>query len=197
MYRLLVLRNVTVVPANSFFRLRQPRISAVFVHALPYGLENTSSPIFTRHPKGMLNPPIFRAMYRTQVCPKTIGSTNHLFSSQFWLEKKTLDFSYRIFDGEGFSNYAHQVVMTLLSMYLSLCTSLESPRVGVLPMNFIHRLDRTCRQYRWGVTTPISRTLFKGHVEYPSQTLKAEECCKPSAFEAFIVAALAIQEICG
>ncbi len=58
-------------------------------------------------------------------------------------------------------------------------------------MKFLHTLKRTCRQYRWGVLTPISRTLFRGNVEYPNQTLNAEEFRTPSAFEEFIVAALA------
>ena len=58
-------------------------------------------------------------------------------------------------------------------------------------MKFLHTPKRTCRQYLWGVTTPISRTLFRGHVEYPNQTLNAEEFRTPSAFEEFIGAALA------
>ena len=62
-------------------------------------------------------------------------------------------------------------------------------------MKFLHTLKRACRQYRWGVLTPISRTLFRGHIEYPNQTLKAEEFRKTSAFEEWIVAALAIHGV--
>ena len=50
-------------------------------------------PTFSRHPEGLLNPPIFRAVYQTQACLQTLGVTKDLFSSQFRPEKKTLDFT--------------------------------------------------------------------------------------------------------